>query len=141
MLMVTNTIVILNWYPRINRGGKDIPVTVKCRIGVNNQDSYEWLLDFVETVATQGDVKHFFVVRNLFYRFLFFHSFTGTVHSTHLLFVPLSLHPACSQGNFGRSKSGTKSKYPSSKVQVRTSSYIFSQFCSNTNPFFLLCFF
>ncbi len=41
-------------------------MTVKCRIGVDDRDSYEWLSDFVETVATQGEVKQFFVVRNLF---------------------------------------------------------------------------
>ena len=30
----------------------DIPVTVKCRIGVDELDSYEYLYDFIDTVAT-----------------------------------------------------------------------------------------
>jgi tRNA-dihydrouridine synthase A len=32
----------------------DIPVTVKTRIGIDEQDSYEFLTEFVETVATKG---------------------------------------------------------------------------------------
>jgi tRNA-dihydrouridine synthase A len=32
----------------------DIPVTVKTRIGIDNQDSYEFLLDFVGTIAERG---------------------------------------------------------------------------------------
>lgn len=31
-----------------------IPVTVKCRIGIDNQDDYQGLQDFVETVASAG---------------------------------------------------------------------------------------
>ena len=31
-----------------------IPVTVKCRIGIDDRDSYEHLLDFVDTVAATG---------------------------------------------------------------------------------------
>ncbi len=31
-----------------------IPVTVKCRIGVDNQDSYEHLMNFVKTVSSAG---------------------------------------------------------------------------------------
>jgi hypothetical protein len=30
----------------------DIPVTAKCRIGVDELDSYEYLYDFIDTVAT-----------------------------------------------------------------------------------------
>jgi tRNA-dihydrouridine synthase A len=32
----------------------DIPVTVKCRIGIDDQDSYEELLHFVSTIASAG---------------------------------------------------------------------------------------
>jgi len=38
----------------------DIPVTVKCRIGVDDQDSYEALINFIKIVAESG-VKHFIV--------------------------------------------------------------------------------
>ena len=32
----------------------DVPVTVKCRIGIDDQDSYEFLLGFVDAVAAAG---------------------------------------------------------------------------------------
>jgi len=35
----------------------DVPVTVKTRIGIDDQDSYEFLTDFVGTVAAAGCVK------------------------------------------------------------------------------------
>lgn len=37
------------------------PVTVKCRIGVNDNDSYEELARFVDGVRSIGDVSHFIV--------------------------------------------------------------------------------
>ncbi len=37
-----------------------IPVTVKCRIGIDNLDSYEFLTDFVKTVADAG-CDHFII--------------------------------------------------------------------------------
>jgi tRNA-dihydrouridine synthase A len=36
------------------RAQVDIPVTVKCRIGIDNQDSYEELQHFIQTVAAAG---------------------------------------------------------------------------------------
>lgn len=36
------------------RQAVQIPVTVKCRIGIDDQDQYEFLLRFVETVAAAG---------------------------------------------------------------------------------------
>lgn len=35
--------------------------TVKCRIGVNDNDSYEELTRFIDTVANKGKVRHFIV--------------------------------------------------------------------------------
>eukprot|EP00271_Cylindrocystis_brebissonii_P005028 TRINITY_DN1697_c0_g7_i1.p1 TRINITY_DN1697_c0_g7~~TRINITY_DN1697_c0_g7_i1.p1 ORF type:complete len:402 (-),score=59.26 TRINITY_DN1697_c0_g7_i1:634-1839(-) len=39
----------------------DIPVTIKCRIGVDDVDSYEELCTFVETVAKLSPVDHFVI--------------------------------------------------------------------------------
>jgi tRNA-dihydrouridine synthase A len=38
-----------------------IPATVKCRIGVDNNDSYEELVAFVSKVCEQGAVYHFII--------------------------------------------------------------------------------
>jgi len=38
-----------------------IPVTVKCRIGVDDDDSFESLTRFVDTVHRYGDVNHFVI--------------------------------------------------------------------------------
>ena len=38
----------------------NIPVTVKCRLGVDDFDTLEWIRHFVSTVA-QGGVRHFIV--------------------------------------------------------------------------------
>lgn len=38
-----------------------IPVTVKTRIGIDNQDSYQFLCDFIDTVSTQGGCEHFII--------------------------------------------------------------------------------
>ncbi|KOC87847.1 tRNA dihydrouridine(20/20a) synthase DusA [Winslowiella iniecta] len=38
-----------------------IPVTVKTRIGIDEQDSYEFLCDFISTVATQGGCEMFII--------------------------------------------------------------------------------
>lgn len=37
------------------------PTTVKCRIGVNDDDSYEQLCEFIEKVSTRGNVDHFII--------------------------------------------------------------------------------
>lgn len=37
------------------------PPTVKCRIGVNNDYDYERLQNFIEIIATKGNVNHFIV--------------------------------------------------------------------------------
>ena len=34
------------------------PATVKCRIGVNNEDSYDGLVKFIDHVSTKGKVAH-----------------------------------------------------------------------------------
>lgn len=39
----------------------DVPVSVKCRIGVDNHDSYNELCDFVHKVSSQSPVRHFIV--------------------------------------------------------------------------------
>ncbi len=39
----------------------DVPVTVKTRIGIDDQDSYEFLVDFIGTVAEKGHCKQFTV--------------------------------------------------------------------------------
>lgn len=39
----------------------NVPVTVKCRLGVDDQDSYESLASFVRIVAEKGGVRHFIV--------------------------------------------------------------------------------
>ncbi|CBJ49172.1 FAD binding / catalytic/ tRNA dihydrouridine synthase [Ectocarpus siliculosus] len=41
--------------------GEDTPITVKCRIGVDNDDSYEQLAAFVEEVSRGAGVPHFIV--------------------------------------------------------------------------------
>eukprot|EP00177_Eucheuma_denticulatum_P004090 GFKZ01007407.1.p1 GENE.GFKZ01007407.1~~GFKZ01007407.1.p1 ORF type:complete len:442 (+),score=46.72 GFKZ01007407.1:105-1430(+) len=40
---------------------RDIPVTVKCRIGVDDEDSYEGLSNFVRVVHEVGGVDHFII--------------------------------------------------------------------------------
>lgn len=37
------------------------PATIKCRIGVNDEDSYEQLHSFVRTVSEKGGVRHFII--------------------------------------------------------------------------------
>ncbi|CAM9598748.1 unnamed protein product [Chrysoparadoxa australica] len=41
--------------------GGDVPITVKCRIGVDDQDSYEQLVAFVKEVSERAGVSHFIV--------------------------------------------------------------------------------
>lgn len=38
-----------------------IPITVKCRLGVDEFDSYDFAKQFIETVSTKGSVNHFIV--------------------------------------------------------------------------------
>ena len=37
------------------------PATVKCRIGVDDQDSYEGLVEFIRRVSEKGKVQHFII--------------------------------------------------------------------------------
>ncbi|CAK9167673.1 unnamed protein product [Ilex paraguariensis] len=39
----------------------DIPVSVKCRIGVDDHDSYNELCDFIYTVSSQSPTRHFII--------------------------------------------------------------------------------
>ena len=47
--------------PDAYRPPKEIDVTVKCRLGVDDLDSYSALCDFVHIVFTEGHVTHFVV--------------------------------------------------------------------------------
>lgn len=38
-----------------------IPVTVKCRLGVDDMDSYEQLTNFIKIVSEQGGTEHFII--------------------------------------------------------------------------------
>jgi tRNA-dihydrouridine synthase A len=40
-----------------------VPVTVKCRLGVDDHDSYEFVKEFVRVVSgdQKGSVKHFII--------------------------------------------------------------------------------
>ena len=38
-----------------------VPATVKCRIGVDDDDSYEQLRHFIDVVSSEGGVRHFIV--------------------------------------------------------------------------------
>ncbi|XP_057511531.1 uncharacterized protein LOC130793714 isoform X1 [Actinidia eriantha] len=39
----------------------DVPVSVKCRIGVDNHDSYNELCDFIYKVSSQSPTRHFII--------------------------------------------------------------------------------
>nr|GEV03557.1 tRNA-dihydrouridine(20/20a) synthase-like isoform X1 [Tanacetum cinerariifolium] len=39
----------------------DVPVSVKCRIGVDDHDSYRELCEFIHTVSTQSPTRHFVI--------------------------------------------------------------------------------
>ena len=41
--------------------GSGLPVSVKCRVGVDNEDSYSFLHKFVSTVSDKGRFNHFIV--------------------------------------------------------------------------------
>ncbi|QQK71065.1 tRNA dihydrouridine(20/20a) synthase DusA [Pectobacterium versatile] len=43
------------------KGSTSIPITVKTRIGIDDQDSYEFLCDFIQTVAERGECDTFIV--------------------------------------------------------------------------------
>jgi tRNA-dihydrouridine synthase A len=43
------------------RSATGLPTTVKCRIGVNDDDSYHHLAQFIKTVSDIGGVEHFIV--------------------------------------------------------------------------------
>lgn len=40
---------------------KYIPCTVKCRLGVDQFDSYEFVANFINEVSKQGNVEHFVI--------------------------------------------------------------------------------
>lgn len=40
---------------------KDVPITVKCRIGVDDDDSFESLAKFITIVSRDGGVEHFII--------------------------------------------------------------------------------
>lgn len=39
----------------------DIPVTVKCRLGVDEYDTYEFLTNYIDTIAAETKVNHFII--------------------------------------------------------------------------------
>ncbi|XP_009393736.2 uncharacterized protein LOC135586130 isoform X1 [Musa acuminata AAA Group] len=39
----------------------DVPVSVKCRIGVDDRDSYDELCNFIHTVSSRSPTKHFII--------------------------------------------------------------------------------
>ena len=43
------------------RQNVQIPVSVKCRLGVDDLDSYEDVANFIRVVSTQGEINHFIV--------------------------------------------------------------------------------
>ncbi|ORX93411.1 FMN-linked oxidoreductase [Basidiobolus meristosporus CBS 931.73] len=45
----------------ISNIGVTIPITVKCRIGVDEYDSYEYLCEFLEAITNQTPVQHIIV--------------------------------------------------------------------------------
>ena len=42
-----------------------IPVSVKCRLGVDKQDSYEFAKEFIETVSSYGVWKFYIHARKV----------------------------------------------------------------------------
>jgi tRNA-dihydrouridine synthase A len=42
-------------------GYPHVPLSVKCRLGVDDHDSYESLVEFVRAVSDEGGVRHFIV--------------------------------------------------------------------------------
>jgi tRNA-dihydrouridine synthase A len=46
---------------RAMREASGLPCTVKCRLGIDDLDSYEFFRDFIDRVSTKGGVKHFIV--------------------------------------------------------------------------------
>lgn len=36
-----------------------MPLTVKCRLGVDDNDSYEFIYNFIEIVNKKGKIDHF----------------------------------------------------------------------------------
>jgi len=43
------------------KGLRELPVTVKCRLGVDRFDSYDFIRNFIEVVSTYGGVTHFII--------------------------------------------------------------------------------
>ncbi len=39
----------------------NIPITVKCRTGVDDRDDYEFLKKFIETISAQTKTTHFII--------------------------------------------------------------------------------
>ncbi|KAF9114577.1 hypothetical protein BGX27_010460 [Mortierella sp. AM989] len=60
ILMKTPSTVV-DIIQEMRKVGVTIPITVKCRIGVDNLDSYEYLHDFIKLISTTTSVNHFIV--------------------------------------------------------------------------------
>lgn len=45
----------------MQKAATHLPVSVKCRIGIDSEDSYEFVRRFVEVVSKDGGVEHFIV--------------------------------------------------------------------------------
>jgi len=39
--------------------GVNIPITIKCRLGVDDNDDYEFVYNFVKVISESTKVKHF----------------------------------------------------------------------------------
>ncbi|KAF9189267.1 hypothetical protein BGZ49_003841 [Haplosporangium sp. Z 27] len=59
LMKTPNTVVDI--IQEMRKSGVTIPITVKCRIGVDNLDSYEYLYDFIKLISTTTSVNHFIV--------------------------------------------------------------------------------
>ncbi|KAF9160266.1 hypothetical protein DFQ26_005722 [Actinomortierella ambigua] len=60
-LLMKNPQSVVDIIDEMVKVGVTIPITVKCRIGVDNLDSYEYLYDFIKLISTTTPVDHFIV--------------------------------------------------------------------------------
>lgn len=59
--MMLNPELVAECCVSMAKAAPGIPITVKCRIGVDDVDSYESLHRFIHTVSTQSPVTHFII--------------------------------------------------------------------------------
>ena len=60
--LMLNPILVAECCKALRAGaGDDVPITVKCRLGVDDHDSYDFLREFVAIVAGTGVVNHFII--------------------------------------------------------------------------------